>query len=294
MTVMTNPAERIVRTGIGVGAVVAGLVGVTSASRAALLRQAQRASDAIAAAAAAAAGESDPVAADPSSVWQIAVPDGDGVYLPDGTGPLPEGAAGTMTVSLLGDSTAVGYGCATREELPGARLARGLARAVDRPVRVAGHGVVGAGAADLQQQVLPALGDAPDIAVIMVGANDVRDRVPPRQSAAQLGRVVATLRSFDIDVVVGTCPDLGVITPIPQPLRRLAGVWSRTLARHQYRQVAARGGVPVPLATLLGPVFRQHPELFYADGFHPSGEGYARAVGALLPAVIDLAAARTP
>jgi lysophospholipase L1-like esterase len=84
---------------------------------------------------------------------------------------------------------------------------------------------------------------------------------------------------------VATCPDLGVIAPIPVPLRQLAGHWSRSLAHRQEAAVVRAGGVAVPIGRLISPEFVGHPELFASDHFHPSGAGYARAVAVLIPAV---------
>ena len=90
-------------------------------------------------------------------------------------------------------------------------------------------------------------------------------------------------------VVVGTCPDLGVISAIPQPLRSLAHARTSQLARAQAAAVRAAGGVPVPLAQLLAPQFRAAPELmFSADGFHPSPAAYALAAAALLVTLADM------
>lgn len=277
------------RAAINGVAVLAGLAGLSGAAWIGLMRQARIAS-ALIEAAAMAAGVTDgtlPVGAE--FAWQAVPPGADGVYLPDGAGPLnsDEAPVGTIVLSMLGDSTAVGYGCATADELPGVRLARGVAAALDRPVRVATRGLVGSGAADLSRQITQALPDRPDVAVVVVGANDVSDRIPPQRSARQLGEAVAALRAQGVPVVVGTCPDLGVITPIPQPLRSVVRTWSRTLAALQEKAVRAAGGVPVPIARLVSPHFYGRPDLFYGDGFHPSGPGYAKAVAALLPKVID-------
>ncbi len=65
-------------------------------------------------------------------------------------------------------------------------------------------------------------GPPPDAAVIMVGANDVTALNGISQSARRLALAVRKLRARGAVVVVGTCPDLGVITAIPQPLRSLA------------------------------------------------------------------------
>jgi lysophospholipase L1-like esterase len=270
-------------------AVTAGLVGAAGAaavSWAGLMRQARAATDAIEAAALAAGAASGALPEGAEFAWQAVPPSGDGVYLPGGAGPVQHVPDGALCLALLGDSTAVGYGCSSADELPGVVLARGLTAATGRPVHLTTHGVVGTGAADLARQVTAALPGAPDAAVIVVGSNDVRDQIPPRRSAAQLGQAVAALRAQGVPVVVGTCPDLGVIAPIPQPLRRVVGTWSRLLARMQAREVEAAGGVPVPIDRLVSPDFYGRPDLFYADGFHPSGPGYAKAVAALLPEVV--------
>ena len=103
----------------------------------------------------------------------------------------------------------------------------------------------------------------------------------------QLGAAVVRLRAAGIPVVVGTCPDFGVIEPIPQPLRAVLQTWSRILATLQERAVAAAGGRTVAVGRVVSPYFAHHPELFAGDHFHPSGAGYAKAVAALLPPVLD-------
>ena len=79
-------------------------------------------------------------------------------------------------------------------------------------------------------------------------------------------------------MVVGTCPDLGTIRPIQPPLRWLARRWSRQLAAAQTVAVVRAGGRTVSLGDLLGPQFDAAPEqMFGADRFHPSAEGYRAA-----------------
>ena len=88
------------------------------------------------------------------------------------------------------------------------------------------------------------------------------------------------------EVVVGTCPDLGTLEPVAQPLRSLARRWSRDLAAAQTIAVVEAGGRTVSLGDILGPEFEQRPhEMFSHDRFHPSPAGYARAAAALLPTV---------
>ena len=214
-------------------------------------------------------------------------PRADGLYPPDGG---PVGAAGTAALELvaLGDSTAAGLGCSDPEELPGVLLARGLAEETDRPVRLTTHAVVGATTRVLGAQVEAALaGDhPPDAAVIIIGANDVTAKLSVAGSAERLAAAVRRLRGAGTVVVVGTCPDLGAIRPIPQPLRSLVRTWSLQLARAQRAAVAESGGHAVAVADLLSPEFLTRPDaLFSADRFHPSAAGYEAAAALLLPAL---------
>ncbi len=85
-------------------------------------------------------------------------------------------------------------------------------------------------------------------------------------------------------VVVGTCPDLGVVTAIPQPLRTVVRQWGLRLAAAQAIATRAAGGTPVPLADLLAREFLAAPDrMFSADRYHPSAAGYELAAQILLP-----------
>ena len=301
---MTTGAAR--RTGrLGTSAAVAGLFAtMCGGALATLLHQARTTASTIEDAALRAGlwQVTEPAADDPADLRTGPLPNGDGLYAPDGrrlstasrltgsgsgsvlTGP---GSGSVLTVAMLGDSTAVGFGCRTPGELPGVQLVRAVAGALLQPVRLVTGGLVGCGAADLTRQVGFADAQGAQVAVIVIGANDIRDKVPPRQSAALLGAAVRSLHGRGIAVVVGTCPDFGVIAPIPQPLRTLLGTWSRRLADLQARQVRAAGGRVVPIGKVVSPEFAGRPELFSPDGFHPSGAGYARAVARLAGPVID-------
>jgi hypothetical protein len=120
----------------------------------------------------------------------------------------------------------------------------------------------------------------------MIGANDVTHRVRPATSVRLLEMAVRRLRSAGIEVVVGTCPDLGTVEPIAQPLRYIARRWSRQLAAAQTIAVVETGCRTVSLGDILGPEFAAAPsEMFGPDRFHPSAAGYRAAAMALLPSV---------
>ena len=140
-------------------------------------------------------------------------------------------AGDPLELLILGDSIAAGLGATRRKETLGARIAKGLAKKAHRPVRLRTVAVVGSESSALREQ-LDELSDeyAPDVAVIVVGGNDITHRVPVSTSVAHLVDAIARLRARGAQVVVGTCPDLGALRPVPQPLRSLGSRMSRQLA----------------------------------------------------------------
>lgn len=208
--------------------------------------------------------------------------------VPDATGWYGRGRPGpAIKVALLGDSSAAGYGLHKVEETPGALLGSGLATRANRRVHLGAFCVSGAKSSDLVGQVKAALPAGPDLAVILIGANDVTHRMLPSESVRFLSEAVRRLQEAGVAVVVGTCPDLGTIRPIPQPLRQVARQWSRRLAAAQTIAVVEAGGRTVSLGSILGPEFDADPTmLFGPDRFHPSAAGYAALVGVLLPSAL--------
>ncbi|KRE29318.1 GDSL family lipase [Mycobacterium sp. Soil538] len=221
--------------------------------------------------------------------WDIP-PRADGVYTADGGPPQRwhRGVPFDLHLMIFGDSTATGYGCAGADEVPGVLLARGLAEESGKRIRLSTKAIVGATSKGLSGQIdaMFVAGPPPDAAVIMIGANDITAPNGIGPSARRLGRAVRRLRGSGAVVVVGTCPDFGVIKAIPQPLRWVTRSRGLRLARVQAAAVRAAGGVPVPFSDLLAPHFQKAPEvLFSSDMFHPSAAGYALAAKQLLPAL---------
>ena len=193
-----------------------------------------------------------------------------------------------ISLLLLGDSIAAGLGAERAQDTLGARLADRLAKRTGRAVRLRTAARVGSESSMLAAQLdaLPP-GYRADVAVVVVGGNDVTHRVPVATSVTHLEDAIARLRAAGTEVVVGTCPDLGALRPVPQPLRSLGSRASRQLATAQ-RAAALRGGAhAVSLAEVVGPFFITNPdEMFSLDRFHPSALGYKRMAKAMLPSVL--------
>lgn len=203
--------------------------------------------------------------------------------------PAPDGRYGfydgePISVVIIGDSSAAGVGVATADETPGALVAAGLAEIAERPVQLTVVARTGARTSDLADLILRAEAARPDLALVMVGANDVTHRVRATMSVRLLDEAVRRLREAGAAVVVGTCPDLGTVEPIPHPLRLLARRASRRLAAAQTVAAVEAGARTVSLGSILGPEFAAAPgHMFSPDRFHPSSVGYAAAAAVILP-----------
>lgn len=205
-------------------------------------------------------------------------PSADGVY--------GDGSRRVLRCLVIGDSAAVGYGMDRADATPPAMIGIGLSHVLGTQVEVRCLAVVGAQTADLGAQIDRAGDFEPDVTVIVIGTNDVTHQVPPRVSARQLAAVVRRLVAMGSEVVVGTCPDLGTVQPIKQPLRTVARSLSRVLARRQTVAVVESGGRAVSLGSLLGVLFMEKRDvMFGVDSFHPSETGYANMVSVLIPAM---------
>jgi lysophospholipase L1-like esterase len=253
----TEDRQRIRAVGLIAGSVA----GVTAASAGLLLRQAADARRII------------PLAEAPP-------PRGDGVYGAKFPGK-------PLNLVILGDSSAAGYGVHRARETPGALFSTGISRRLHRPVNLRRFAVVGSVSSGLPWQVDAALEHEPELAIILIGGNDVTHVSARADAVGHLGDAVRRLREADCRVVVGTCPDIGAIQPIKPPLRWLARRWSRQLAAAQTVAVVSAGGRTVSLGNLLGPMFEADPaRMFGSDRFHPSAEGYARAAAVMMPTVM--------
>lgn len=194
-----------------------------------------------------------------------------------------------LVLAVLGDSLAAGLGADRAKDTVAAHLARRTARATRRSVRLHVVADVGAESWQLAGQVgrLRERGVRPDVAVVVVGGNDVTHRLKVSDSVEHLRAAITDLQAPGAEVVVGTCPDLGALAAVPQPLRSLAGLSSRQLAAAQREAAVTAGAWAVSLAHVVGPFFLTQPDVMFSqDRFHPSSAGQRRTAKALLPSVL--------
>jgi lysophospholipase L1-like esterase len=197
--------------------------------------------------------------------------------LPEAEGPR-EGRVGSgprLRLFIAGDSSAAGVGVAHQRDAFAGHLTRALAERAGVRVEwrlVARSGVTSAQCLELVESAGPF---EADVAVLVLGVNDVIDQVPSHRAVAARERIANRLRNAHgvAHVVFAPLPPVHRFPALPQPLRWVAGADARRHDAALARWAATRGDVShVPVALALG------EEAMASDGFHP-GEPVYRACG---------------
>lgn len=196
----------------------------------------------------------------------------------------------TLRFAVLGDSIAFGQGASSPAHTAGSRLVADLA-AHDIPAELRIFAVPGARSDDLAAQVGRAHVWPPQLALIIIGANDLTRMVPPAHAAGRLGDAVRRLRDAGAEVVVAPAPDLSVVPWVPPQMRAIVRAGSIALHDAQARAATAAGARVADIGMTSAAGFAADQRLFSADNFHPSSAGYAVIADALAPAVRAAAAA---
>ena len=219
-------------------------------------------------------------------------------YLAAETAPPVGGTFGrafapAFRLAVLGDSTAAGIGVARVEDTVAGRLAQVVAD-TGRFVTLDGLGVSGSRASDLAPQVSRALVHRPDVAVILIGANDATHGSRLPHVHEDVRDAVTRLREAGVAVVVGSCPDMGSATAFLPPLRQLVAWQGRRVgAATRSAAVSAGARAVVDIGAETGPAFRSDPRRYLSsDEFHPSADGYALWAAALADEVRAAATAQ--
>ncbi|WP_369136801.1 GDSL-type esterase/lipase family protein [Modestobacter versicolor] len=194
-----------------------------------------------------------------------------------------------MRFLVLGDSLAAGTGATSTQHTLGARLTRVL-RDAGRTVDLQVVAVPGATSLDLAAQVVRAAATAPaDVALLVVGANDITRQVPPARAAASLADAVRQLRARGTEVLVVPTPDLSSVAWVPPVFRSVVAAVCDAQRARQTAAAEAAGAVVAPVGAAVAGRFAADPSLFSADRFHPSSAGYALVAEALAPHLLALA-----
>lgn len=199
----------------------------------------------------------------------------------EGAGPSTTGDP--LRLLVVGESTAAGVGARDQRASLPCRVALELVRQRGRPVSWTSSARTGATVAHAIAALVPAAPRDQDVAVVVLGVNDVLALTSARRWRVRLERLVADLgqhlRPGGLVVLAGV-PDLARFGALAQPLRALLGLHSRVLD-DELERVAARH--PHVLHARVPELV--WPQMFSPDRFHPSEDAYATWAAHLADAV---------
>lgn len=191
------------------------------------------------------------------------------------------GAGAIVNYVALGDSSAVGVGA--REGGYPARLARRL-RAEGAEVDLVNLAVSGATSADvLRGQLQRAIAAAPSVVTLAVGVNDLVRGQTIDRFAHHLDAIGKALAGAGAPVIAANLPDMS-LAPVAAAFPR--GAVEALVRAYNARLEAIleqHGFHLIDLFAMSRELLPGRPEVFSADGFHPSDHGYEAWAEAMWP-----------
>jgi len=182
------------------------------------------------------------------------------------------GAGEPRTLVAIGDSIIAGVGASEFSKALVGQAALALSESLNCEIRWLAHGYIGANTSKLLNIHMPELPDfQADIIIASVGVNDITSvtSLPRwRRNLRMLLRQLTASSNKGIIAFAGL-PPLGAFPLLPQPLRAALGFRAVDFDREARRIVAE-----FPQVVYVPIDFETSPEMFAADGYHPSESSY--------------------
>lgn len=190
----------------------------------------------------------------------------------DTTGIAGEGGQPAKLL-VLGESTVAGLGARTHAQALTGQFAEQLSRRLDRPVRWTAIGRNGVTARRTIEELVPLVPDETyDYVLLGLGGNDVLKLSSPRKWRRDMTRLLEIMREKNphATIFVTNCPMIKYSPVLPHPIKFLLWELSK-LHDANIRQFSA--GMERVFYYRQPGKFRV--DGFFADGIHPSEQGYA-------------------
>ena len=197
----------------------------------------------------------------------------------DHDGRIGTGPGTPLRMVWLGDSTAAGVGASDADHAIPRQVALGL----DRPVVLTGLAVSGDRVADVVDDQVGRLAELrPDVVLVSIGANDAVHLTSRADFRRGYDELVAAVPAGTLVVLLGV-PDMGAPPRYLQPLRSVAAFRGRQIDGVSRSVARDNDAVYVDIAGETGPTTRSDTNRYLAaDRYHPSDDGYALWVVAVL------------
>lgn len=213
-----------------------------------------------------------------------------GQYTRRKVGLLPDAAGDRIGISgsggeaakflVIGESTVAGLGARTHKEALAGQFAERLATRIGRPVEWTVIGRNGVTARRTIDELVPLMPDAKfDYILLGIGGNDVMKLSSPRKWRRDMIELLGVLRDRNPDAIIfiSNCPMIVYSPAIPNPIKFLLWELSKMHDANIREFSAGMEGVyyyPQPAEVNI--------EGFFADGIHPSEQGYSDWADAML------------
>lgn len=184
-----------------------------------------------------------------------------------------------LHIVAFGDSLSAGYGLRPKDAFP-AQLQKQL-KAAGHNVVVSNGAVSGDTTADGLQRLDWAVPDDTDAVILELGGNDALRGIDPKQTRANLEKIIAALKKRNIPVLLA-----GMMSPAN---------WGDHYSDEFdaiFPELAKEHGLVFYPFFLEGVVF--DPKLNLDDGMHPTGKGVAEIVKRIMPKVVELIGRASP
>lgn len=200
--------------------------------------------------------------------WKVGVlPDAGG----EKTGRVGEGAD-TAKLLVLGESTVAGLGARTHDLALAGQFARHLSDQIERPVEWHVIGLNGVTARRTIDELVPQIPAIEfDYVLLGIGGNDVMKLSSPRKWRTDMLELIGILREKNPDAVIfiSNCPMIIASPIMPQPIKAI--LWELSKMHNDNIRAFTREMdrvfyFPQPVNVKF--------EGFFADGIHPSEQGY--------------------
>ncbi len=182
------------------------------------------------------------------------------------------GSGQNVDLIAIGDSIIAGVGATTLEKALVGQTAEKLSHLCNCSITWKALGRIGAVSKQVFEQLVPRLPEKrPNVLVVSAGVNDITSLSSVTTWRQHLSTLLQALGSYAPEAIIAVAgiPPLRGFPILPQPMRALFGIRGKTFDRVLQEEIARhKNAIHVPLD------FEPEPQMFSADGFHPSEESY--------------------
>jgi len=192
----------------------------------------------------------------------------------------PNVHAAPLRLIGLGDSIIAGVGAQTADDCLTAQLARELSAQRGISVEWSNIGRIGATTTRVLRDLVKRLpATSADLLLVSTGVNDVTSLRQRGEWSREIRRLADTLaeHSPEATALFLGLPPMQAFPALPAPLRQLLGLRARLFDETLAETLAGH-----PRARHVALTLEAAPDMFCADGFHPSPAAYALIARALL------------